>query len=107
MKLIKIIKNKNIFYNITIIVAVAVPCLPPPQHSPIFGHRASSQTVCKFKSRICSLIFEKFSPVGILVLSQGGKRNLSSSPLARNNFPLYALDVSGVSFIKSNKSGPL
>jgi len=54
----------------------------------MFGHRASSQTVCKFKSRSCSLIFEKFSPVGILVLSQGGKRSLSSSPFARRNLPL-------------------
>ena len=26
------------------IVAVAVPCSPPPQHSPILGQRASSQT---------------------------------------------------------------
>ena len=28
----------------TIIVAVAVSCFPPPQHSPILGHLASSHT---------------------------------------------------------------
>lgn len=86
---------------------MAVPCLPPPQHSPIFGHRASSQTVCKFRSRSCSFIFEKFSPVGILVLSHGGKRNRSSSPFNRRNLPLYGFDVSGTPFTKSTKSGPL
>lgn len=35
-----------IFAN-TIMVAVAVSCFPPPQHSPIFGHLASSQTYQK------------------------------------------------------------
>jgi hypothetical protein len=35
----------------SIIVAVAVWPSPPPQHSPMLGQRASSQTVCNFSSR--------------------------------------------------------
>ena len=33
----------------TMMVAVAVSCFPPPQHSPIFGHLASSHTYSKEK----------------------------------------------------------
>ena len=39
---------------IIIIVAVAVPFLPP-QHSPMLGHLASSQTVASFSVRTVSL----------------------------------------------------
>ena len=38
---------------IIIIVAVAVPSVPPPQHSPMLGHRASSHTVASFSFRTC------------------------------------------------------
>lgn len=38
----RIMKNRGL---LTIIVAVAFP-LPPPQHSPMLGHLASSHTVC-------------------------------------------------------------
>lgn len=48
----------------------------PPQQSPIFGHRASSQTVCKFRPRRSFLIWEKEAPVGILVLRNDGRRDL-------------------------------
>lgn len=46
----------------TIIVAVAVPCLPPPQHSPIFGHLASSHTVLRFSERNWSFNLLKLDP---------------------------------------------
>ena len=36
---------------ITMMVAVATLSSPPPQHSPMLGHRASSQTVASFNSR--------------------------------------------------------
>lgn len=35
---------------INMIVAVCVPFSPPPQHSPMFGQRASSHTVDSFSS---------------------------------------------------------
>jgi len=34
-----------------IIVAVATPLSPPPQHSPMFGHRASSQTLSNAQTK--------------------------------------------------------
>jgi hypothetical protein len=40
-------------------VAVAGWPSPPPQHSPIFGQRASSHTVCSFFERSCDLILLK------------------------------------------------
>src|SRR3989344_5058428 len=52
---------------ITMIVAV-----PPPQHSPKFGQCASSQTVASLRSRIISLIWRYFSPLGACTFSQGG-----------------------------------
>lgn len=79
-------------------VAVAVPCSPPPQHSPIFGHLASSQTVCKFNFLNCSLSLLKFFPVGIVVFSQGGNLNRSSSPLALRSLPSYSFHSSTSSF---------
>lgn len=51
----------------------------PPQQSPIFGHRASSQTVCRFSPRRSFLILEKEAPVGILVLRNVGRRGLAQS----------------------------
>src|SRR5512143_1805120 len=52
------------------IMNVAVPA---PQHSPMFGQRASSQTVFSLCSRIRPRKRMKFSPDGILTLSQGGR----------------------------------
>jgi hypothetical protein len=59
----------------TIIVAVAAlrpsaSVAPgfPPQQSPMFGHLASSQTVCSPKPRRSFLILEKEAPVGMEVL---------------------------------------
>ena len=40
---------------IIIMVAVATPSSPPPQHSPIFGHLASSHTVARPFSLTVSL----------------------------------------------------
>lgn len=48
------------------IVAVASP-LSPPQHWPILGHRASSQTVWSFSPRKSCLILLKLAEVGISV----------------------------------------
>lgn len=94
----------------TIIVAVCVPCSPPPQHSPILGHRASSHTVANFSSRNCVLILLKFAPIGISFFSHGGKRRRSFSPFSRFNLPSYAFHStesrSGF-WTKSWKLGPL
>jgi hypothetical protein len=70
----------------TIIVAVAfrfaasspaeLPPDPPPQHSPMLGHRASSHTVCKPSPRKSFLIFVKDAPVGMVVLRYDGSRGL-------------------------------
>ena len=43
--------NPQILPHHTIIVAVAVSYFPPPQHSPILGHLASSHT-CHSKPKI-------------------------------------------------------
>ena len=48
----------------SMIVAVAVPS-PPPQHSPTFGQRASSQTVASLDFRKPVLTRLKDSPRGI------------------------------------------
>jgi hypothetical protein len=56
------------------IIKVAVPVA---QHSPRLGHLASSQTVKSFFSRKLFLIEKKISPLGIVVLSQGGLRSKS------------------------------
>jgi hypothetical protein len=67
--------------NHTIMVAVAVfrpsAVVFPPQQSPMFGQRASSQTVCKFKPRRSFLILLKEAPDGIEVFRKGGKRGLA------------------------------
>jgi hypothetical protein len=67
------------------IVAVALDLSEPPQQSPIFGHRALSQTcinggfggdipVCKFNPRRSFLILAKFPPAGMGRFSQSGRR---------------------------------
>ena len=50
----------------------------PPQQSPIFGHRASSQTVCRFKPRRSFLILAKEAPLGMLVLRYDGSVGLNA-----------------------------
>ena len=69
----------------TMIVAVAAlrpsasltPSLPP-QQSPMFGHRASSHTVCRFRPRRSFLSLAKEAPVGMLVLRYDGSLGLQS-----------------------------
>ena len=56
-------------------VAVAEP-LPPPQHSPILGHLASSQTVCRPNPRRSFLIPLYDAPVGIGCFKKEGSRGL-------------------------------
>ena len=59
----------------SMIVAVAAAFEEPPQHSPIFGHLASSHTVWRFRPRRSALILPKFSffpGEGIGVLSHSG-----------------------------------
>jgi hypothetical protein len=66
---------------ISMIVAVAASPSPPPQHSPIFGHLASSHTVDSFLLRIELRIWlyrgRSLNPLGIFSLSHGGR---GSSP---------------------------
>ena len=59
---------------ISMIVAVAALLELPPQQSEMFGHRASSQTVCRLRPRRSFLIFLKLSFAGIGVLSHSGSR---------------------------------
>jgi len=57
------------------IVAVAVCPSPPPQHSPKFGHFASSHTVLNLSSFSLDLIFEYFEssvPPGTVRFSHAG-----------------------------------
>lgn len=56
-------------------VAVASP-LSPPQHCPMFGHRASSQTVCSPNPRKSFLILLNEAEVGTSVLRYDGSRGL-------------------------------
>ena len=67
----------------TIMVAVAVfrpsAVVFPPQQSPMFGQRASSQTVCKFRPRRSFLILLKEAPDGIEVFRKEGNRGLTMS----------------------------
>jgi hypothetical protein len=60
------------------IVAVAAP-FPPPQHSPMLGHLASSHTVCNPRPLKSFLIALYDAPVGIGCLRKEGKRGLHVS----------------------------
>lgn len=62
---------------INIIVAVAAALEPPPQHSEIFGHLASSQTVCRFNPRRSFLIFLYDDESGMDVFNHDGRRVIS------------------------------
>ena len=76
------------------IVAVAILSGPPPQHSPIFGHRASShtysqhslistlreiykRTVWRFRLRRLRLIFANSPPTGTDVFNHAGNLNMA------------------------------
>ena len=85
-----------------IIVAVAALLSLPPQHSPMFGHFASSQTVCRFKPRKSFLIFLKFSLEGIGVLSHDGSRVIV---FLRPSGPTWAVLISYASAGASGASG--
>lgn len=58
-------------------VAVAVP-LPPPQHSPMLGHLASSHTVCRPRPRRSCLMAVYDLPRGIGCFRKVGRRGLES-----------------------------
>ena len=77
-------------------VAVALALSDPPQQSPIFGHRALSQTVCKFNPRRSCLIFAKFPPAGIGRFNHSGRRLVPGIEVC-----------SGGSERKSEKLGPV
>ena len=47
------------------------------QHSPMFGHLASSHTVCRLSSRSLDLMSTYLSPPGTLLFSQSGFRVFS------------------------------
>lgn len=95
------------------IVAVAADFELPPQQSEMFGHRASSQTVCRFRPRRSFLIFLYDELSGIGVFSHEGRRViffcLPFGP-TRAVFRAYASDESrGASLppTKSENEGPV
>lgn len=65
----------------TMMVAVASPLLPP-QHWPIFGHLASSHTVCKPNPLRSFLILLKLADVGTDVFRYAGRRGFLVLPRA-------------------------
>ena len=87
-----------------------------PQQSPIFGHRASSQTVCSPRPLKSFLILVNDDPVGIEVLRNEGSRGLNASQELRwSHFPFHqthcevfpSTTLSGtLSAIKSSSDGP-
>ena len=82
--------------NHTIMVAVAVfrpsAVVFPPQQSPMFGQRASSQTVCKFRPRRSFLILLKEAPDGIEVFRKEGNRVLAKSSEIFLDIYIYKLN---------------
>ena len=76
---------------ISMMVAVAVPSLPP-QHSPRLGHFASSHTVARFRDLTEAARRSRFSrrcPVGASMRSQGGLASRSDpcAPAAGTSSP--------------------
>jgi hypothetical protein len=61
----------------SMMVAVAAWPSPPPQHSPMLGQRASSQTVDSLSSRSLDLMAVYLSPPGMARFSQSGLRVFS------------------------------
>lgn len=81
----------------SMMVAVAADFELPPQQSEIFGHRASSHTVCRFRPRKSFLIFLYDELSGIGVFNHEGRRVISFClPLGptRAVFRAYASDGS-------------
>lgn len=95
------------------IVAVAADLSLPPQQSEILGHRASSQTVCRFKPRRSFLIFLYDELSGMGVFNHEGKRVICFClPLGptRAVFNWYASEgLRGGSLpeMNSSKEGPV
>lgn len=93
-------------------MAVAADFELPPQQSEMFGHRASSQTVCRFRPLRSFLIFLYDELSGIGVFSHEGRRVISFClPFGPTKavFSAYASDgFSGGSLplTKSVKEGP-
>ena len=85
------------------IVAVASDFLPP-QHSPIFGHLASSQTVANFNSLTSFFKLWKDSPFGIGTLNQLGILAFGSTLAASIGSMLKS---AALPLTKSSKDGPL
>ena len=52
--------------------------MPSPQHSNMFGHLASWQTVCRLKSLTIRVTRSKVSSARILTLSQSGRGPVSN-----------------------------
>ena len=84
----------------SIMVAVAGAPPFPPQHSPIFGHLASSHTVLSLSPRKDFFKFEKFSPLGISVFNQEGRFKCCPLTLLSSSEDL------GACCKKSSKPGP-
>lgn len=90
---------------LTIIVAVAFrfalssdTSSPPPQQSPMLGHRASSHTVCNPSPLKSCFIFAKDEPEGIEVLRNEGSLVAWALPkMTRSGL---------VSEVKSSREGP-
>ena len=92
----------------SMIVAVAALLSDPPQQSLMFGHRASSQTVCRLSPRRSRFMDLYCSLFGMGVWSQEGRRVISFCLPAG---PTKAVRISGTSFsggedVKSENEGP-
>ena len=85
---------------ITMIVAVAVPFLPP-QHSPMFGHLASSHTLANFDPRSPLRIRLYSAPPGFATRSQSG---FGSVCFRRTRFSEAVESVSDASSLSASRS---
>jgi len=66
--------------------SASVAADPPPQQSPILGHRASSQTVCRLRPRRSFLILAYEPPAGMEVLRNEGSRGLMDFYMVRRHY---------------------
>ena len=73
---------------ISMIVAVAIPSLPP-QHSPMFGHLASSHTVASLSSRTYTLTIYKYINSFEQVLVILSRRKLRLQPWRQASANLF------------------
>ncbi|KAH3683602.1 hypothetical protein WICPIJ_005449 [Wickerhamomyces pijperi] len=86
----------------SMMVAVASDFLPP-QHSPIFGHLASSQTVASFNSLTSFFNLWKDCPFGIGTFNQDGRRAFGSCLAASNGSTTFS---AALPLKKSLNDGP-